>query len=58
MDAVQVATAVVVDKLTPTIPDDTPEPIAVLLKRCFEFEADDRPTFHTICEELSTFSTV
>jgi len=53
LDAVQVATAVVVDGLKPIIPKGTPHLLAGLLQKCFDYEAENRPSFVEILPKLS-----
>jgi serine/threonine protein kinase len=48
------ALRVIPDKLTPVnqIPKDTPEPLASLVRQCFDMNPDKRPSFQTIYNAL------
>ena len=40
------------ERRTMTIPNRCPELIASLMKSCWAFDADDRPSFIQICQQL------
>jgi len=50
--AVNIAIGVTRDNLRPPIPDYAPTQLADLVKKCYERNADDRPTFKMIYDEL------
>jgi hypothetical protein len=37
------------------VPPDTPQPLASLMKECWEQKPDDRPTFPAIIQRLHQF---
>lgn len=53
MDAVQVATAVVSEKLKPDLPvDGFPADLLQIISSCYEYEPEDRPTFEELNIQL------
>lgn len=44
--------AVVQDGLRPTIPQETPIALALLIRECVTTEPSTRPTFNEICSRL------
>jgi len=54
MSTEEFALRVIPDKLTPVsqIPKDTPESLANLVKRCFDFAPEKRPSFQEIYNAL------
>eukprot|EP01119_Soliformovum_irregulare_P005868 TRINITY_DN1760_c0_g1_i2.p1 TRINITY_DN1760_c0_g1~~TRINITY_DN1760_c0_g1_i2.p1 ORF type:complete len:862 (-),score=148.81 TRINITY_DN1760_c0_g1_i2:78-2663(-) len=50
MDSIQVVTAVVSNKEIPIIPSVSAE-VAAVIRSCFAFEFEERPTFLTICNK-------
>jgi len=49
LDAIQVATSVVMDGLRCTLPSDAPPFMHTLVSSCYETEPENRPTFKQIC---------
>lgn len=54
MDPLQVATEVLYEERRPEIPPNTPQPLADLMKRCWDQSPDLRPTFAEIVQEFTT----
>lgn len=55
MTPVQVAYAVVNKNLRPTIPDDCPAPLRLLMEHCWMANPDRRPNFYQIVQTLEDF---
>jgi len=53
-DAVSIVAMIMYGEYSPIseIPNDTPEQLVNVLKKCFEFNESDRPDFDWICEVL------
>lgn len=45
--------AVIEEELRPTIPDDTPLPVAEIIQKCWRHSPTDRPSFEVIVSSLS-----
>ena len=54
---VEIKRAIIEDNLRPTIPDDTPENFASLIKKCWDKDPCKRPTTLEIIEELKKMGT-
>lgn len=52
MDAVQVATAVVSEKVHPVIPALTPTQLAQIIEVCLSYEEENRPDFQFLVENM------
>jgi hypothetical protein len=44
------------EKLTPELNDSIPEPVQELLKKCWNVDPDQRPTFDEIVKECAALS--
>jgi serine/threonine protein kinase/GTPase SAR1 family protein len=45
--------AIINEHLRPTIPANTPKPLAKLIRRCWDRDADERPPFPSVAESLA-----
>ena len=52
MNGVQVSVAVATRDLRPTIPPDTPQDVAKIMKECWSTDPNDRPVFSEIAQRL------
>ena len=59
MDAISASIRVISEKFHPEVPSESEYPvIATIMQNCFNFQAENRPTFKTICSELSNVKVV